>query len=202
MKHKNMKKIPIELPTEAATKDFTASGYNSENSWEPSPSTPYMSSLAVIALPRHFDYLQENYPPFMGSKETAKKQKQQITAALWKEMFTDIAVNLSEKLIPDLDKENMTAACKTIIDSVPFENRMFDSGQQNRTIYLIQGYNPQQQECTGIGFANIEFRLMAMDYTASSGEYIDATLDVIIRTSLYADVDKLQAEVTFLKEHF
>lgn len=201
MTQKNTKKIPIDALTETFAKDFTAGGYSSQNGWQPGEPTPYASSLATVAVPVHFDYLLENYPPFQGKKEAAHEQRQHITAALWKELFTTVAGHISTTLIHDLDEEHMAAIFRTIIDSLIFEHRAFDSGQQNRTIFLVQNYNPEQQTCEGIGFINIEFRLASMNYIPQTGEYADTTLDITIRTSLYTDIDELAAEVKFLKEH-
>ncbi len=202
MTQKNTKKIPIDALTETFAKDFTAGGYSSQNGWQPGEPTPYASSLATVAVPVHFDYLLENYPPFQGKKEAAHEQRQHITAALWKELSADIACRISKTLIHDLDEEHITAVFKNIFNSLVFENRAFDSGRQNRTIFLVQNYNPEQQTCEGIGFINIEFRLASMNYSSKTGEYADTTLYITIRTSLYTDIDELIAEEKLIKDHF
>lgn len=197
MTQKNTKKIPLD----ALSETVTAGAYGSQNGWQPDDPIPYMPHLATVAVPVHFDYLLENYPPFQGKKEAAHEQRQHITAALWKELSADIACRISKTLIHDLDEEHITAVFKNIFNSLVFENRAFDSGRQNRTIFLVQNYNPEQQTCEGIGFINIEFRLASMNYIPQTGEYADTTLDITIRTSLYTDIDELAAEVKFLKEH-
>lgn len=60
MTQKNTKRIPIDALTETFAKDFTTGGYGSQHGLQPDEPIPYASSLAIVAVPAHFDYLLEN----------------------------------------------------------------------------------------------------------------------------------------------
>ena len=172
------------------------------SNWKPTDTAPYMTDLVAVANPKHFDYLLANYTGFAGKKSSEQYTKNNTTVDAIKEQFTKIALNISSTLVNDLDKDQMEAVFNKTIAPVDPSNENYDSGTQNRNILLVKGYNESKKECDAIGVINVEYRLQISDYKEKKDKHKTYTLDVTVRTSLYTDTSKLEAEVTYLQNIF
>lgn len=172
------------------------------SNWKPTDACPYMTDLAVVGNSKHFDYLLDNYSGFAGKKSSQQYKKNDTTVDAVKKQFTSIALNISSTLVDDLDKDQMEAVFNKTIAPVDPSSTNYDSDTQSRNILLVKGYNESKKECDAIGVINVEYRLQISDYKEKKDTHKSYTLDVAVRTSLYTDTSKLEAEVTYLQNIF
>lgn len=170
-----------------------------QSQWKPSDDLPCLSKLHTIGITSNFDYLQEHYPGFSGKKASQHYENTGDTIDAFKQLFIQIAESISETLINDLDRAQMQAIFAMIIQPIDPGSDDYDSGLQNRTITLVDGYDPQTHTCDGIGVLNVEFRIIIRNYNDKSENKKNYRLDVTVRTSLYRDMKELDNEIDFLK---
>lgn len=170
------------------------------SNWKPYGIVPYMTKLAIIGAPEHFECLMDKYSGFAGRKQSQTYNEKDTTANAVKSQFTRIATAISSTLVDDLDKEQMEALFSKIIAPVDPGDNNYDSGLQNRNIYLVKGY--AEHECEAIGIMNVEFQLKIDAYKEKNATHKSCYLDITVRTSLYTDLDVLNAEVKFIKSIF
>lgn len=168
--------------------------------WEPADAVPYMTKLAVIGVPEHFDYLMDNYIGFAGKKEKQSYKKNDTTVNAIKSQFVKIATCISSTLVDEIDRDQMEAIFTKIIAPIDPGDDDYDSGLQNRNIYLVKGYTGSQ--CEAIGISNVEYQLKINNYKDKKTKHKSYNLDVTVRTVLYTDVNELEAEVNFIKSKF
>lgn len=180
--------------------DLAVSIDDLHSNWKPDDVVPYMTRLAVIGVPEHFDCLKEKYTGFAGCKQSQTYDENDTTVNAVKSQFTRIATSISSTLIDELDKNQMEAVFSKIIAPVDPGNANYDSGLQNRNIYLVKGYT--ERECEAIGIINVEYQLKIDDYKDKKTLHKSYHLDVTVRTSLYNDLNPLYAEVEFIKSIF
>lgn len=180
--------------------DLAVSIDDLHSNWKPDDAVPYMTKLAIIGVPEHFDCLKEKYTGFAGCKQSQTYDENDTTVNAVKSQFTRIATSISSTLIDELDKNQMEAVFSKIIAPVDPGSANYDSGLQNRNIYLVKGYT--EHECEAIGIINVEYQLKIYDYKDKKTLHKSYHLDVTVRTSLYNDLNPLYAEVEFIKSTF
>ena len=102
--------------------------------WKVRSSVPYSADLYAVGQPNHFDYLKDNYLTFSGQKSSQTYKDEKTTAEAIKNVFVEIANNISSALVSGLDKPLMEAALANVLRPVPEEVVDYDSGLQNRSI--------------------------------------------------------------------
>lgn len=170
------------------------------NNWQPYDIAPYMAQLSDVGYPEHFDYLMKHYMGFSGVKSGDSDEGEGTTADAIKNQFVKIATDISSVLIKDLNKYQMEATFKKIIKPVDPGSSDYDSGVNNRCIFLVDGYDGT--ECRAIGVLNVEYHLIIKNYKEKKSAKTNYSLDVTIRTALYTDTDELEKQDIFLKTHF
>ncbi len=186
--------------TTKSLSDLAVSIDELHSNWKPDDAVPYMTKLAIIGVPEHFDCLKEKYTGFAGCKQSQTYNENDTTVNAVKSQFTRIATSISSTLIDELDKNQMEAVFSKIIAPVDPGSANYDSGLQNRNIYLVKGYT--EHECEAIGIINVEYQLKIDDYKDKKTLHKSYHLDVTVRTSLYNDLNPLYAEVEFIKSIF
>ena len=172
---------------------------NIQSQWKPTDDLPCLPELYTIGITSNFDYLQEHYPGFSGKKASQHHENKGDTIDAFKQLFIQIAESISETLINDLDRAQMQAIFAHIIQPINPGSDDYDSGFQNRTIPLVDGYDPQTQTCAGFGVLNLEYRIIIRNYKDKSENKKNYLLDITVRTSLYRDMKELDNEIDFLK---
>lgn len=167
--------------------------------WRPIDTCPYMNQLAVIGFPEHFDKLQKDYNLFAGKKSDTHYTNKSDTVDVIKTQFVEIATNMSSTLVSDMDKALLEAALTKIIAPVDPSSVDYDSGLQNRSIFLINGYDPVTASCDAIGVLNVEYKLYIENYKEKKQSKKEYQLGVAVRTSLYNDITELENEVMFIQ---
>lgn len=173
-----------------------------KNNWEPSDNVPYKTNLSIIGVAQHFDYLATHYHGFPGKKAEKSIQEKEATLNAFQQIFVQITESISETLLGNLDRKQMEAVLKTIIQSVDPGSGDYDSGPQHHLVFLIDDYDPDSQSCKQIGVLGLQFRIVIQNYNDTSEEYKNYFADISVRTSFYSNIDELYAEVKFIKEHF
>lgn len=169
--------------------------------WKPTDTCPYMAQLAAVGFPEHFDYLKNNYKTFAGVKSSNTYKKNDTTVDAIKTQFVEIATNISSILINDMDKSLLEASLTKIIAPIDPGESDYDSGIQNRSIFLVNGYDPSTSTCESIGVLNVEYHLFIKNYKEKKSAHQTYHLDVTVRTSLYNDITQLMNEVMFIQAH-
>lgn len=170
-----------------------------QNNWKPSDVDPCQLKLNTIGMAANFDYLLKHYPGFSGKKTTKRHEKTGDTIDAFKQFFIEIAESICETLIHDLDRRQMEAIFATIIQPIEPGSDDYDSGIQNRIIFLIDDYDSSTRTCNGIGVLNLEFRIIIHNYKdKEKKDKKNYLIDITVRTSLYRCIDELDAEINFL----
>lgn len=172
--------------------------------WQPQDMCPYRTELAVIAFPEHFDYLRNNYINFASSiKDINTYEGDESTVNTIKKLFVEIALNMSSVSVKGLNKELMEAALTNIIAPVPEDVSDYDSGIQNRTIFIVDGYDEKNNECNAVGFINVEYKLFIVQYKEKKeNPHPHYKLDITIRANFYNDINELLAEYDYVLAAF
>ena len=82
--------------------DLAVSIDDLHSNWKPDDAVPYMTKLAIIGVPEHFDCLKEKYTGFAGCKQSQTYDENDTTINAVKSQFTRIATSISSTLIDDL----------------------------------------------------------------------------------------------------
>lgn len=170
------------------------------SNWKPNDANPYTIDLTTIGTPEHFDYLMDKYSGFAGRKQSQTYNENDTTVNAIKSQFTKIATCISSTLVDDLDKEQMEAVFSRIIATEDPGSANYDSGLQNRIIYIVKGY--KDHECEAIGVINVAYQLKIEDFKEKKTRHKSYHLNVTVRTSLYTDLNVLNAEIIFIKTNF
>lgn len=200
-----MQGFGMQKPTNVSGKTVTAADFlpvtSIKNNWEPDGNVPYAKQLTLIGLARNFDTLLESYPGFQGKHDEKQFRERGCTTDIFKQLFVEIAESISDTLVNGLDRQQMEAVFATIIEPFNPGSDDYDSGLQNRIILLVDDYNAHSHTCDGVGVLNLEFQIAVHNYRDKTREYKDYSLDITVRTSLYQDADKLNAEAEYLEKH-
>lgn len=161
-----------------------------------------MSDLSVIAAPEHFDYLKTNYVGFAGTKDAPEpligegSTHEAIFSA-----FAAEATRIASVLVQDLNGDEVEAMLAHAITVNIGEGQDYDSGLQNRNLYLVKGYDPATHACEGVGVINVEWRLRIENYKSKKSSTQRYRVDIAVRASLYGDLQELRPEVAYVKAH-
>lgn len=182
--------------------DIAADLSDIHGNWKPSDTPPYKAELSAIGFPAHFDaLLASGY--FSGTKTENNYSGTESTVDAIKSQFSELAVNIASTMVGGLDKDTMQATFDKIIAPVP-ESDDYDSGDQNRSIYLLENYNPASHECDALGVINVEWHLKISSYKDKKKKKHRYSLDITARNVLYNDINTLEADyqrvITMLKD--
>ncbi len=169
--------------------------------WKPSGTVPMSEMLYAVGQPDHFDYLKEHYLTFPGQASSQDYKNNKTTVEAIKDVFVQIASNISSAIVTGLNKPLMEAALARVLEPVPDTATDYDSELQNRSILLVTGYDKEHQQADGIGVINVQYRLIIKNYKEKKNKHNESTLNVTVRAATYTNPQELEDEVNFLKAH-
>jgi len=162
----------------------------------------YAANLALINA--NFNKLANFYPGFQGVKAQPWERKGSYsTADTIEQIYLNVATNLSAQVVTGIDKPTILAVLSTAIppSSDPI-SKNYDE-KDNRLVYLVLDYDPDMQDCAGIGFVYLEYRLQIQDHLNKINKKIkhQTTLTINAQSIIYSDVSELNAQVAFLEHN-
>jgi hypothetical protein len=160
--------------------------------WKPTDKPYFKAELSAIGFPEHFDALLKT-GFFTGVKVNNTYSGTKSTVEAIKSLFTETALNISSTMVNGLDKDTMEATFNKIIAPTP-ESDDYDSGVQNRSLYLIENYNPKIEQCDALGVMNIEWRLRISSYKDKKTKKHKYSLEITVRNVTYSSIDTLKAD--------
>lgn len=175
-------------------------GNVNDASWHISDETPYMAQLSMIGYPEHFDFLKEHYLGFVGQSSSETQVYADSSTNKIHDVFVSLALNQACSLVEKLDIEEARALFAGFVKYSIQPAESYDTGLQNRNIYLIKGASAS--ECDAIGVLNVEWRLKVDSYMDKKKMKYQFALNVTVRTALYSDIDELQLEWNYFKDNF
>jgi hypothetical protein len=169
--------------------------------WNPSGNAlGYSTKLSTIIFPKNFDHLKQNMPSFTGqsSGEKTKTDRKETVEAI-KQMFIDVAIQASAALVNGLDKTTLNSVLANAIAPLSEGNAKDYNETDSRVIFLVDNFDPNKNEASGIGVLAIDWHLIITDYKEKKKNPIhDVTLVISTRAVTYDDIDILERDYKFV----
>jgi hypothetical protein len=170
-----------------------------DSEWSPDAvGKQYATDLAVINA--NFTKLANFYPGFQGISATPfVRQGTYSTAAAIEDIVLSVAVNLNAQVITGIDRPTLLAVLSNAIP--PSEANSHDYNETaNRLVFLVLDYNPEKQDCAGIGFVYIQYHIQIKDHLNKITKQIKHKTSLTINTHsiIYSDVNAMQAQIAWL----
>jgi hypothetical protein len=161
--------------------------------WVPTDTPPRKSEIVAIGYPDHFDKLLAT--GFFSGQKSGQSYSGIGTVKALRDQFVRIADNVSATLVNKLDAAAMEAAFVNTIKAVDPSSSNYVPGWQNRSICIIENYNPAMKECDGLGVLNVQWYIKVNNYKekkGGGGQTYDLT--VVVRAVLYGSLEDVDAD--------
>lgn len=174
------------------------------SNWEPTDyASIYLENLATVICPSHFDFLKDKYVGFGGNTKEESYTKLDTTVEHVKAQYVQLANSLSSAVVENIDREDMEAFLNKIIKEMPSEVENYDTGLNDRIIFLVKDYNEKTQECSGIGAICVRYRMIILSYKDKKGPKKQMCgIYMAVRSALYSSPEALQAQADWVKTQF
>jgi hypothetical protein len=176
-----------------------------EANWRPSATAlGFATKLGLIQEKKHFDFLKQRRPGFLGNEHSPAGQSQRYdTVDAIKTMFVNVARAASAVTISGIDKSDMEAVLSNIISPLSDESAKDYNETDSRVILLVDNYNPDTEYADGIGFVTISWHLTIRNYKEKkSNPQHDTTLTISAWGATYDDPEVLEGDVRMIKLNF
>ncbi len=176
--------------------------------WAPAANAEgYTTILTTITFPQYFDWLLQNAQQysFPGVQNTNNQQDFVSTADAITDFFTKTANTASSTMVKGIDQDAMCAAFTNVIKGVDANLSDYDSGPQNRVLYMVDNYDPVHGGADGIGAVRVDWTLTIQNYkhkAKDGGTKHQCTINLTSRGVFYTDPPTLCAAYHAVRRQF
>ena len=166
----------------------------------------YDTILSSLVYPEYFDWLFQDAQSysFPGVKKAVPSTTQLLpNATALTQFFVDTADAASSTMVTGINKDDLSAAFTNVIKGVDPSMKDYDSGKQNRIIYMVDDYDPHTKTSAGIGAVRIDWHLTIADYKRKDkdgGDTHKVTIDLTARGVFYTDLTVCDNYSTIYKQ--
>jgi len=171
-----------------------------ESEWSPDEvGLGYADSFTLVNA--NFNKLANFYPNFNGVQSPVWERSGKFsTASSIEQLFLAVATNLSAQVITGINQPTLLAVLSNVIPASTKPDAVNYDESDNRLVFLVLDYNPERQDCAGIGFVYIQYHLQIENYKKKNDKPLkhETTLTINIQSAIYSDVSVLNAQVQWL----
>ncbi len=163
--------------------------------WQEGSTGTYSTMLRVIQNKDNYKYLKEKMPdfPYCECPEDTISGEYATVDAI-KNMFKQAAAACTAATVEGIDRVTLEAIFSNALEGLNESDieSDYDSGDSNRVIMLVSGYDPKTRKCEGVGVVTCDWRLKIKNYKEKKSEPKHKTeLKISARSALYTDPDAL-----------
>lgn len=164
--------------------------------WEEGSAGKFSTMLRTIQNKENYKYLKEKMPdfPYCEYPEDTISGEYATVDAI-KNMFRQAAAACTAATVEGIDRVTLEAIFSNAIEGLNESDieSDYDSGDCNRVITLVSGYDPGTKKCEGVGVVTCDWRLKIKNYKEKKSEPKHKTeLTISARSALYTDPDALR----------
>lgn len=170
------------------------------NEWEIIDPKDYAIDLATIVYSENFDFLKEHYNGFIGNKKDKTEIRETATPIAIKDLFENIANELTSNLIDGVTPETTESFLAHIIQEMPEESRDYYTSEE-RFMFLVKGYNPDSKECDSVGVISCKYEIKIEDYKSKKDKHLSSQIHVEMRSFVSSDSDYIKKLAEYVRNN-